>query len=382
MQARTVSEQTAESASPVATYTKAWPQISTVEWQRAEPPADVASLERLCVDQELTTTEIVEPNAYYGIADIIKRWAGTLRERPLMIALPHGVEYASAKFFTHHELVPVVASYCPDTAQPYRDMPISRLWYMASPYVHVVTMAERHDDSERHGSIFFPQHSTTVQIVEYDVADTIGQLHALPARYHPITVCMYCVDVQRDMHHAYLNAGFEVVSCGHTYDPLFLYRLHRICLPHRFAIHHDFGSAVAFSIRSGCHLVLIAGETRWSTASGVGEIKVLADGDRRLAPEQHALRELARKPYTDQLAWANHVLGSRFLRTPVETAAMVRRAERLDRVGVFAERGLTGRRNPLTIPTMYRRAMRRVVPASVKRPLRPVVARLRVDGSG
>jgi hypothetical protein len=353
--------------------------LSSAEWKRTAPPRGVVALEKLCADRELETVEIVEPNAYYGIADVIKRWAGTPRERPLMIALPHGVEYESAKFFTHYELVPVIASYCPDAARPYRHMPIGRLWYIASPYVHVVAMTADRSDVERHGSVFFPQHSTTIHKVSYDVAGTVEQLRALPARYHPITVCIYCVDVRHGVHRAYLDAGFGVVSAGG--DSAFLYRLHRICIEHSFAIHHDYGSAVAFSIKSGCQAMLIDGSPIWQPMDNEDTEESLTNRGELLAPEHRAFRDLVGRPYRDQLAWADHVLGSRFLRTPNETAAMIRRAERLDRMGFFAERGLTGRRNPFTIPTVYRRAIRRAVPISLRRPLHPVIRRLRVHSA-
>lgn len=352
-----------------------------VLWERAEYPMDLAALEGLCADRKLVTCEVVYDNACYGIASIIKRWAGMPLDRPLMIALPHGVEGDAARPFSHHELVPVIASYRRDASRPYRAMPISRLWYMASPYVHVVSMLEGFGASRRKGSIFFPQHSITTYSVDYDVEYAIDQLRALPVAYQPVTICLYWVDVLRGMHRAYIDAGFDVTSCGHMYDPLFLYRMHRLCANHKFTIHHDFGSAVVFSIKSGCRAVVIDGKPRWLATGDWNVPDPNFERENRMSRERDMVHRMAEMSTDAQLAWADQMLGTSLLRSRDETAAMIRRAERLDRFGCFAERGLTGRRNPLTMPTMYRRAARRVVPMSVRRPLRPIMMRLRTHGS-
>lgn len=344
--------------------------MSSIEWERARPPADVTNLEQLCADRELVTTEVFWENACYGIADIIKRWAGTPQERPLMIALPHGVEYGTAKFFTQHELVPVVATCRSKGTLPYSAMPISRLWHVASPYVHVTSMSAVHDHPVRRGSVFFPLHSTATVPIDQNVREVINNLRGLPECFHPVTVCIYWADVLRGVHRAYLDAGFKVTSAGHIYDPVFLYRLHRICIQHQFAVHHHVGSAVAFSIKSGCRTVTIQDKPIW-TRDDLGRATLMS---------VRLLGELVRMSYAEQLAWADHLLGSRFLRTPAETAVMIRRAERLDRVGFFAERGLTGRRNPFTMPTICRRAVRHIVPPALVRRVRPVVRSLRTRG--
>jgi hypothetical protein len=358
----------------------AWPGLSPQEWESASPPSDIQALERLCADRELSTNEIVESNACYGIAGVIKRWAGTPQDRPLMIALPHGVEHESSQPFSHHELVPVIASCCTTASQPYRTMPIGRLWFMAQPYVHVHSMLAKHDAPARHGSIFFPQHSTVAASIEYSIEAVSKELNALPAEYQPVTVCLYWADVLRGIHEAYLSAGFDVTSSGHVWDRLFLYRFHRICVRHRFAIHHDFGSAVAFSIKSGCRAVSIGAErpdvVRRGGDAGRGSGVVRK---RKWVSEVNTVRRLGEMSDREQRDWADHMLGSEFLRTPAETAAMIRRAERLDRIGFLAERGATGRRNPLMIPTMFRRAGRRATPDVVRRAARPVMKQLRAD---
>lgn len=356
--------------------------LTSAEWKSVAPPSDAAAIENLCADRELVTDEVVVDNAYYGTADIVKRWAGTPRDRPLMIALPHGAEYDAIRFFTPYELVPVVATCRARWSPCYATTPVGRLWHIASPYVHVVAIAGGQDMVDRNGSIYFPTHSTSEVIIDHDADEAIERLRQLPDCYHPVTVCIYWADVLRGIHRSYLKAGFAVASAGHSWDPLFLYRLHRICLRHRFALHHHLGSAIAFSIKSGCQVASIERvpsiQAKPMRATGEYEVTGLSTRETH-EPDRssHLLGELARMRHADQLVWADDILGSAFLRSPAETAAMIRRAERLDRWGVIAERGSSARRNPFTIPTMYRRAARRVTPDSVQQLLHPAIARLR-----
>ena len=51
-------------------------------------------------------------------------------------------------------------------------------------------------------------------------------LHRLPEIFKPIVICAHWRDVQDDKHIDYAASGFEVVSAGHIFDPLFQLRFH------------------------------------------------------------------------------------------------------------------------------------------------------------
>jgi hypothetical protein len=346
-------------------------QVTADEWAAVDIPRDVGELEQLCADQDLVSCEVFAPNAYYGVADVIKRWANVPVDRPLMIALPHGVGFDQAPY-THHELVPAVACFSSDEAQVARRLPLSRLWMMAAPYVHLVRMAPSVPMTGRKGSVFFPSHSTAEEVALCDLPSTINQLRSLPSRFHPIVVCMYWRDVQRGTHREYADAGFDVVSAGHVYDRRFLYRFHKVCSSRRFALSYSLGSHVFLAIRAGCQVVPIDGDPLL--------VRMSPDGSEEVRIRQSALwqsqpvyaralstyRRLSEMTHDAQLAWANRYLGMDYLRSPAQTADLIARAERLDRFGFFAERGATVRRNPLTVPTAYRRAFRRRTPRALR----------------
>jgi hypothetical protein len=328
------------------------------DWPNLSIPDTREALEACCADRPVPHGEVFEANTYYGAAYVVKRWAGVSTARPLKIGLPHGVEYATAMSYGTKELVPVVAVYCPDMLPVYHQEAVARVWLLAAPYVHVVAMAPP-PPSQRKGSVFFPSHSTEHIAVMFDTQAVLRTLQELPAEFHPVTVCMFWWDVVTAAHHAYADAGLRVVSAGHPYDPLYFYRTHHICSTHRFALGNGLGSHVYYSIRSGCRFQpLSAPEATWTVPFSTSTDPIYR---RALA----GYRSLPRMTDAEQRAWADHYLGVGLLRTPDDTATLIRRADRLDRWGLLADRRTSARQNPLVIPPVYRRALRRVVRAVI-----------------
>src|SRR5690349_4329901 len=80
---------------------------------RDEALAAQQDLDALCADRPFDPVELFRPNAYYGLARILKAYAGVREDRPLKIALPHGVEMDSPtdldRNVSRREAVPVIA---------------------------------------------------------------------------------------------------------------------------------------------------------------------------------------------------------------------------------------------------------------------------------
>ena len=48
----------------------------------------------------------------------------------------------------------------------------------------------------------------------------------------------------------------RIVSAGHIYDPLFLFRFYHLCSIHRYSAGTSFGSSLCYSVKSGCSFFL------------------------------------------------------------------------------------------------------------------------------
>lgn len=202
----------------------------------AETVADQEDLDALCAPRPVPPTEEPYPwNTAYGHDRIIKEYAGLPASYRLRIAMPHGVSYGKSSMFVPRESVPVLGYVREEERRRYRDLGVrGRLWPMALPYVYLLDLlaAELTEPPVRQGTIFFPPHSGPQGAVVVDHQRIVAKLAELPAERHPVTVCVYHEDHHLGLHRPYLEAGFRVVSAGHSYDPVFLSRLH-----HLFTLH-------------------------------------------------------------------------------------------------------------------------------------------------
>ena len=102
--------------------------------------------------------------------------------------------------------------------------------------------------AQGNGSIFFRSHSTPAFSDSFDESEIIQWLLSLPKRYHPIRISIFPYDWGQGHYEAYRQAGFELVSAGHTYDPAFIWRhLHLICR-HLYTLSTGMGTHIFHSI--------------------------------------------------------------------------------------------------------------------------------------
>ena len=74
----------------------------------------------------------------------------------------------------------------------------------------------------------FPTHSTLLADVHYNVKEYCEVLKQLGQNFDSVRICLYWKDINRRIDKTYKNFGFECVTAGHMFDPLFLPRLKSI----------------------------------------------------------------------------------------------------------------------------------------------------------
>lgn len=322
--------------------------------------ADQQDLERLCSDRPHETEEVFAPNAFYGNARILKRYARLPASYSLKAVLPHGVVLNGNNVWAAEADVPLplVLCYPPYRVNAYQRATNKLVEPAAAPFAYAVELMRAQREPARAGTIFFPAHSTHHVTVRMDYERLAAELSELGEAFRPVTVCIYWKDYVLGHHRPFLERGLRVVSAGHMFDPDFLYRFYHLCSQHRYSASNAMGSHVFYSILAGC---------RYFHADRVGySVEASEEALRRdvspPGPEQHRslaplLGTAGPGPAAEQLEIARDYLGIQYLLSPAAIRRTLLRAEVLDKMG-FRMRDREGTAR-FAMPTCYQRPVKR-----------------------
>lgn len=215
-------------------------------------------LQSLCSDRPLVTSEIHPPNDCYGQASVLKQYVGLPNNYPLKVILEHGLflddwiwdvdRYAKLPIFlsssVHRSLIQQR-----ETGKP--SIPIG-FGFLYAMELYKKKYETGSSPIARRGTIVFPSHSTHHIKAVFDFEDYANRLKALPEKFQPITICLYWKDFLHGHHLFYEKTGFKVVTAGHMYEPIFLYRFFDICRQFKYATSNNIGTHLFLSVKSGC----------------------------------------------------------------------------------------------------------------------------------
>jgi hypothetical protein len=334
---------------------------------------DQRDLVRLCADRPLNTVEIFPPNAYYGNALVLKRYAGLPPDYPLRAVVPHGV-YGHQRHVWDAEIrVPLPAVLC-YTAHKQREYQAATRKFVipsAHPYLYLLRLVEKQPLPERSGTIVFPSHSSHHVTADADFEGIAESLARLSDEFLPVTVCMYWRDFNLGHHRPFAARGMRIVSAGHIFDPHFLYRLHHLCSMHRFACSDTPGSYVMLAVKSGCSFfALDPSQGKDSLAFQLPPPN--PPGDRssvevdvqpaRLPDLKRLFGEARGRTTPEQLRAVDYYLGAAYLRSQEALRTELKNLERLDWLG-FAVPSATGHRR-WVVPAHFVRLLKRAALAA------------------
>jgi hypothetical protein len=319
--------------------------------------ASQGDLAVLCADRPLQTKEIFPGNAFYGIDSILKLYAGLPLDYALKVIMPHGINHSPDHLWESERVisVPVILYYPPYRKQIYTKKTNKRLVPSASPYLYVIELMKQSPQPERRGTIFFPSHSTHHLNVDMDFNELAEGLTGLPQKYHPVTVCIYWKDCILGHHLPFRERGFDVVSAGHMYDPLFLFRLYHLLSMHTYAASNSIGSNLYYSVKSGCSFFYFLDEIEIQHRGDM----VRLQQDRANPPEKDLLllRQLFKEPHPastpEQLKLVDYYLGTEYLKSPRALLMQLLYAELLDKCYFYTRD--RDREQRLFMPSCYRR---------------------------
>jgi hypothetical protein len=306
-----------------------------------EALAAQADLVRLCQERPLLTNEIFQPNAFYGIDQVLKDYAGLSADYLLKTIVPHGI-YLDDNFLWIEEQqakLPVVLVYPLYRERTYQAATTKKTVLIASPFVYVTELLKCQPKPERRGTLFFPSHSTHHITAQMDFERLADSITALGEEYQPVTVCMYWRDYNLGHHEPFRRKGIRIVSAGHMFDPAFLFRFYHLCSMHRYACGNDVGSHMFYAVKAGCSYFHLSG----APVSLAADKAILErDGGEAPASRLEYLMSLFRNPSPnptqEQLKIVDYYLGAAYRKSPNGLRRDFLYAEALDRFGFSLRR--------------------------------------------
>jgi len=321
----------------------------------------------LCAERELKTTEILRENDFYGIARLLKLYAGYSEARAIRAVVPHGIVLNDDQIIPYEldALLPAVLTYPDYRAPVYKAKSQMHAIPSASPFVYAARAVDF--VGKRSGALFYPAHSTHRLTAMSDYAALADMLLGLGDEFGDISVMVYWRDYQLGHHQPFADRGFRIVSAGHMFDPDFMIRQAYLLKRHEFVLSNAVGSHLFYAAHAGCTVRFIEHEHEYG-----GDPQHLEHDAPRLSPSRRKAAEAIQtlfsarrsRPSDEQKTLVAEYLGVKHERSPRELADMLEWLDRLDRFGAIAS--LSRRKVPTGVP----RTPHRIVPCAVRRATR------------
>lgn len=212
----------------------------------------------LAQDMPLVTREYGY-NAFYGLADIVKKIMHFPLNQPLDGVIEHGFCIPLddiSEIDKPPRNVYVMGKVRQEFLQ--RKFPNKKI-YSIGPYIQYVQPFYSEywliEEKKRLGKtlLVFPSHSThhvTMDFNEKKFLDEIERIR-ITHEYCTVLVCLYWKDVLLRLDKKFSNMGYEFVTAGHIYDPNFMPRLKSILLLADVAVGNSLGTNIGYSIACG-----------------------------------------------------------------------------------------------------------------------------------
>lgn len=207
--------------------------------------------------------EYWDGNNFYGIGNILKKYAGLPNFIPLNFTIQHGVVPFSifgslddctvnTDFYLLKDSNAVFLMFNDEYLSMFHDRGVRNVKAIGAPIIYINEFAERCRGREKRGTIAFPNHSTHYIDVVANHDRYASMLKALPDKFHPIKICMYYLDIKRGYDKPYREKGFDIICNGTLWSQNFLYNFTSNVSPFKYGTSNDnASSAIFYSIYLG-----------------------------------------------------------------------------------------------------------------------------------
>ena len=224
-------------------------------------------------DRPLVTSELHSSNDFYGHAALLKKYAGIPSNYQIKAAIEHGPfppgRVWDVDFKSSLPAMLVYGAY----RYPTLKEKTNKALFSTGPIIRYAPhFLDNHTlslEKQRIGEtlLVFPHHSTHWIDANYDIHRYCRILEDIGKEFNTVMVCIYWKDVLRGTAEKYMEHGFECVTAGHIYDPLFLPRLKSIIELATISTSCSYGTHVCCCIAMGKPHFVIENKVKRTAAS-------------------------------------------------------------------------------------------------------------------
>ena len=194
------------------------------------------------------------PDIYF-IEKALKDYAGLPEDYKIKSLIEHAAQLNSCTnggFGVHESYPSIVASSF--RVSVIQNVPNNNGAYAVGPYIAYVQSALSDDklklERERLGKnlLVFPAHSIRGLKAVYDTNSFCEEIRKISNEYDSVRVCLYWKDVLLGTAEIYQKYGFEVVTAGHYYDPMFMPRLKSIIETSTMTMSNKLGTYIGYCV--------------------------------------------------------------------------------------------------------------------------------------
>ena len=217
------------------------------------------------------------PDLYF-IGKTLKEYAGFPDDYEIKALIEHAAQlsdYTDYGFQAHPSLPSIVLS-------SFRVSVIESVTgnngaYAVGPYIvyakHALSDEKLEAEKERLGRnlLVFPAHSIRGLQATYDIDTFCEQIKEIATEYDSVRICLFWKDVLLGTAEKYEKYGFEVVTAGHFYDPMFMPRLKSIIETSTMTMSNKLGTYIGYCVYFNKPHLLLNTEVEMGKISCDGE---------------------------------------------------------------------------------------------------------------
>jgi hypothetical protein len=234
---------------------------------------DAGERDEFALDRQQRTREIYGPNDYYGHATILKNYAQIPQRKTIKAAIEHGLDFGG--FVWDEDMncrlpaILVSAKFRFPVLEKHTDKKLFAIGPLLGYAPHLLSEKALESEKQRLGRnlLVFPAHSTHIVDSYFDIDEYCKHLGEIGKDFDTIRICLYWKDVLRGRVKDFTRYGFECVTAGHIFDPLFLPRLKSIIECATVTTSNDLGTHVGYCVFMGkphylfSHKITLTAET-------------------------------------------------------------------------------------------------------------------------
>lgn len=214
------------------------------------------------LETKYPTHTIIETERY-GLGKQIRRYGFYPSFLPILLHADHGPNQWD--YVTPHMLSSTAdyfGFYSKRLLDDWKKKSKKKAILLKSPFVFYKKFSGTKKLSNANGSIFFHAHSTFWTDKETDYELIFQEFQRLPNEFHPISICMHFVDVQKGRHKRYMEKGFPVYTAGNWNHPFFIENFYEIVKHFNYSFSNSIGSNTFYCLDIGIPFSLIKGEPK------------------------------------------------------------------------------------------------------------------------